>query len=91
MNATAWREYALHLRAALDELGVELPSCMPDEVDECGHDTPHHALSYAAALQAKAEHAVWHLHHGDAHGQQAAQHLVQHWRREFHTAQCRDC
>lgn len=61
---------------------------MPGEPEDCGHDVPHHALGYAAALQAKAEYGLRHLHHGDPHGERLAAELLEHWRTQFRDEPC---
>lgn len=90
MDEQAWRDYALHIRGVLEHVGVDVPACMPGEPEECGYDLPHHALGYAAALQAKAEHGLYHLHHGDPEGSRLAAELLAHWRGQFRAEPCRD-
>jgi hypothetical protein len=81
--SAAWRDYALHLRTVLDQVGVPLPECLPGETHDCGHDYAQHCVNYAAALQAKAEDGLTHLHHGDPAGERVAVKLLEHWRGVF--------
>lgn len=78
-----WREFALKLRDMAAELGAPLDECMPGEEQSCGHDYGHHALSYMAALQARAEYGLRHLHHGDPGGEAMGAKLLEFWREAF--------
>lgn len=82
-NGPAWRELALDLRAALHHAGVYVEPCGPGEPQDCGGTFAHHCYSYMAALQAKAESGLRHLHHGDPAGIELAQHQLEHWRAVF--------
>lgn len=86
--STPWRHYALHLRTVLGQVGVELTQCLPGETQACGHDYAAHCLNYLAALQAKAEAGLEHLHHGDLAGEHAARKLLDHWRGIFAADSC---
>lgn len=88
---TSWQKYAEHLRNILELCGVGCGQCLPGEPEECGHSYADHCVSYLAALQAKAEDGLEHMHHGDAAGEQTAEKLVNHWRDVFTAAnQCTD-
>lgn len=78
-NSTAWRDYALHLRGVLDDLGVEVLPCGPGEVQDCGNDFAHHCISYTAAIKAKAEYGLRHLHHGDPAGEHFGEQQYEYW------------
>jgi hypothetical protein len=75
-----WREYALRLRAVLEQVGVTVPPCLPGEERDCGSDYAHHCMGYLAMLKAKADAGLWHMHHGEPGGQQMAEQLHEHWR-----------
>lgn len=77
---TTWREYALHLRNVLKEINVPVTPCLPGESEECGHSDWHHCVSYLAALQARAEDGIWHMHHDDPGPKQLAEELLEFWR-----------
>ncbi|MFC5253562.1 hypothetical protein [Streptomyces nigrescens] len=79
----AWMDYALQLREVLKECGVATRPCLPDERDDCGQDYAHHCMSYLAALKAKADNALWHMHHGQPGGERLAKDLYEHWERTF--------
>ncbi|MFC1428513.1 hypothetical protein ACEZCY_35665 [Streptacidiphilus sp. N1-12] len=86
----AWQEYAVDLRALLGQAGVATPNCLPGEPDDCGADFAHHCMGYLAALKAKADHALTHMHHGDPAGERAATKLYDHWSAQF-AAESVDC
>lgn len=79
----SWQDYALHMRKVLSDIGVEMDPCGPGEPQDCGQPFAAHALSYAAALVAKAERGLWHMHHGDPAAQEFAEEMLEHWRAEF--------
>lgn len=79
----SWRELALRWRETLAELGAPMSECLPGEDDDCGQSFAQHALSYAAALQARGEYLIHHITHGDPSSDTYAQTLVQYWRDEF--------
>lgn len=89
--STAWRDYALHLRAILEQVGVPHPDCLPGEPHACGQDYAAHCVNYLASLVAKAENGLWHTHHGDPAGQRLADHLVEHWRGILGGHGCSSC
>lgn len=82
-NSTAWHQLALDLREALDKMSVPVDPCGPGEADDCGNSFATHCVSYFAAIQAKAEHGLRHMHHGDPEGAALAQQQVEHWRAVF--------
>lgn len=85
-----WRDYALHLRNVLEQLGAGLAPCLPGEANPCGGDYAHHCLSYLAALQARAEFGIRHLAHGDAESEFEVAQALDFWRAEFEKeAECR--
>ena len=86
--SAAWRDYALHLRIVLDQVGVQLTECLPGETDACGYDYAKHCVNYAAALQAKAEHGLKHMYHDDPAGEHAVGKLLDHWRGVFAAEGC---
>lgn len=84
----SWREYAEYLRGILNQMGIRPELCLPGEPHDCGIDDAQHVLGYLAQLQAKAEVAITHMHHGDAYTQELAERLVDHWRAVFAAMPC---
>lgn len=78
-----WRDYAFLLRQVIDDLGATMGECLPGEPDWCGEDYANHCMSYLAALQARAEFGLRHLHHGDPASKRVAENLLTHWREQF--------
>lgn len=85
---TSWDEYARHLRDLLGQMGIKPERCLPGEPDACGNTAAHHALGYLVQLQAKAEDAIAHMHHGDPYGKELAERLLTHWRTVFAAFPC---
>ncbi|MBB3665920.1 hypothetical protein FB384_004879 [Prauserella sediminis] len=78
-----WRELALQLRTTLSHMGVDMDPCGPGEPYDCGESFGMHCLSYLAAIQARAENHIQHIHHGDPDGVEQANRLLDHWRSVF--------
>jgi len=88
----SWRDHALLLRGVLKKLGAPMRGCLPGDEDDCGSSWAEHALSYWAAIQARAEYGLRHMHHGEPGGERLAGQLVGHWREEFdRTDPCDAC
>lgn len=80
----AWRRYALDLREVAAKFGIGQPPCMPDEAEACGADYAQHAMNFLAAIQARAENGLWHLHHDQHPGTMDwINRLLEHWRADF--------
>ncbi|GGZ28330.1 hypothetical protein GCM10010387_22210 [Streptomyces inusitatus] len=53
-----WERLAMYVRHAANKVGPHLPLCLPREPQECGRDGRQHALAWAAALKAAAQHII---------------------------------
>ncbi|WP_431044076.1 hypothetical protein ACQUSR_20710 [Streptomyces sp. P1-3] len=53
-----WALIAGYVRHAANKIGPDLPLCLPGEPQECGHGARQHALVWAVALKAAAQHMI---------------------------------
>ncbi|MFD5415237.1 hypothetical protein [Streptomyces nojiriensis] len=82
-TSAAWKHYAEYLRSLLEECGQSVRPCLPGEKDDCGDDYAQHSLSYLAAIKAKADVGLWHVHHGQPDGEHMANQLYEKFRKRF--------
>lgn len=57
----AWKETAVYYRNVLASINIDVPDCLPGELQACGHGYAEHTASYLGTLKAWVQSKIDHL------------------------------